>query len=380
MIGVAASAACAVGSSGSQNPYRLPSVDARGDVRIRVLLDDGAEAVAVEGLGLDETIEAVPGEGLRVNGGPVVSRWRSPRLDGPLTIRIGQRKRQVRGVVEVLALYGQEAEDAKGAEGLAVVNEIALERYLAGTLGSEMYVSWDRRALQAQAVASRTYAIHQRDGRRDAPWHLTAGTRSQVYGGVDAESPEVEQALEDTRGQILVARGRPILAAFHSSSGGQTASAEEVWGQSRPYLVSVPVVDEWDSPDAYWRARVTRGTLGRAVASLGTDPGPITAARIVERTGSGRVARVQLEGERGSTTVTGRQLRTALGESKLKSTLFELREDGEDFVFVGSGSGHGVGMSQWGARAMARRGDDYLEILGTFYPGTEVTRLSGGTR
>ena len=374
MCGIAASAACAVGPA---QPYRLPSVDARGDVWIRVLLADGERSVTVAGPGLDESIQAVPGEGLRVNGGSVISSWRSPLLDTPLTIQAGSRSLQVRGVVEVLALYGPEAE---GPEGLAVVNEVALERYLAGTLGSEMYGSWDIRALRAQAVASRTYAIHQRDDRRNAPWHLTAGTRSQVYGGVAAESAAVEQALADTRGQILVERGHPILAVFHSSSGGQTASSEEVWGQSRPYLVSVPVADEWDSPDAYWRATVTRGTLGRAVASLGQDLGPIVAARIVERTGSGRVARVQLEGERGSATVTGRQLRTALGESKLKSTLFELREDGEDFVFVGSGSGHGVGMSQWGARAMARRGDDYLEILGTFYPGAEITRLSGGTR
>ncbi len=79
-------------------------------------------------------------------------------------------------------------------------------------------------------------------------------------------------------------------------------------------------------------------------------------------------------------TLTGRELRTALGESRLKSTLFELREDEEGFVFVGSGRGHGVGMSQWGARAMARRGDDYRKILETFYPGAEIARLSGASR
>ncbi len=84
---------------------------------------------------------------------------------------------------------------------------------------------------------------------------------------------------------------------------------------------------------------------------------------------------MRFTGERGGVTLTGRRVREALGESILKSTLFELREVGDGFVFVGSGSGHGVGMSQWGARAMARRGDDYREILRTFYPGTDLRRL-----
>jgi stage II sporulation protein D len=231
-------------------------------------------------------------------------------------------------------------------------------------------------------VASRTYALHealkQRDLEPERPWHLSATTRSQVYTGMTAESPAVEEALEATRGEILTHEGAPILAAFHSSSGGRTASAEEVWGEARDYLVSVPVEDEWDSPDSYWRAPVSRTTLGRAVAAVAEDVGAILSVRVTGRTESGRVARLELVGESGTVSVTARGLRGALGESTLKSTLFEVRQDGEDFVFVGSGNGHGVGMSQWGARAMARRGDDYRKILGTFYPGARITRLGGG--
>ncbi len=350
----------------------------RGDVWMRVLLFEGAGTVSVSGAGADVEIEAAPGEGLRVNGGRVLSSWRSPVAGAPVRVRVGSREARVRGRVEVLALYGSEAEGA--SSGLAVVNELPLESYLAGTLGREMYTSWGSVALRAQAVASRTYALHQRDSNQGARWHLTASTRSQVYDGVAAESPAVESALSDTRGQVLVWDGRPILAVFHSSSGGQTASAQEVWGEPRDYLASVPVEDEWASPDAYWRAPVTRGTLGRAVATLGTDIGPVTGAAVVARTRSGRAARVELVGERSRVTLTGRELRTALGESRLKSTLFELREDEEGFVFVGSGRGHGVGMSQWGARAMARRGDDYRKILETFYPGAELAWLSGASR
>ena len=259
---------------------------------------------------------------------------------------------------------------------LAVVNEVPLETYLAGTLGREMYGSWSRDALRVQAVASRTYAVERRRARRGEPWHLKSDTRSQVYVGVAAESTAVDEAVEATRGEILTHRGQPILAAFHSSSGGRTASAEEVWGEPRAYLVSIPVEDEWESPDTYWRAPVSGPTLGRAVATLGRDIGAIRRAEVIERSASGRAARVRLSGERGTLTVTGRRLRRALGESTLKSTLFDLRETEEGFVFVGSGRGHGVGMSQWGARAMARRGMDYRAMLEAFYPGATLQSVS----
>jgi stage II sporulation protein D len=273
----------------------------------------------------------------------------------------------VRGALEVIA---------PAAGRLAVVNEVPLESYLAGTLGREMYGSWSAAALRAQAVASRTYALERIRARRDEPWHLRADTRSQVYGGVAAESASVTQAVEATNGEVLTHRGRPILAVFHSSSGGRTASAKEVWGEAREYLVSIAVDDEWESPDTYWRATVSGTTLGRAVAAAGRDVGVIQRAEVIERTGSGRVARVRLRGERGQLTRSGRDLRSALGEGTLRSTLFEIRELDGSFVFVGSGRGHGVGMSQWGARAMAQRGIDYREILETFYPGASLRSLA----
>ena len=144
-----------------------------------------------------------------------------------------------------------------------------------------------------------------------------------------------------------------------------------------PTMVSIEVADEWDSPDSYWRAPVSRTTLGRAAAAVAEDVGEIVRARVTERSDSGRATRLELVGETGTVSLAARHLRSALGESILKSTLFELHEDEEGFVFVGAGSGHGVGMSQWGARAMARRGDDYREILSAFYPGTTITKPLG---
>jgi len=337
---------------------------------LRVLLYEGAGPVRVvrlaDGAPTHE-IQAVDG-GLRADGGPVVATWRSG--PGPLRAR-GLR---VRGSVAV----------RRTQRGLAVVNRVGLEDYLVGTLGREMYASWSPAALRAQAVASRSYALHRRGARRAAAWDVVAGTASQVYGGLDAESGAVAAAVAATRGEVLMADGGPILAAFHAASGGRTASAEEVWGQRLDYLVSRPVPGEEDSPDTYWRAAVTRTTLGRALAARGEPVGDLQAVEVVERSPSGRVLRVALRGTRASAVLTGRELRTLLGESTLRSTLFEVRPGKGGWVFVGSGRGHGVGMSQWGAQAMARSGASYREILAAFYPGAQLVtvdgaRLAGGS-
>ena len=204
---------------------------------------------------------------------------------------------------------------------------------------------------------SRSYALPSAPPNRG--WHLEADTRSQVYRGGARHGP----------------RGRPrhalrvlTTAASRSSPPSTRPRADAprapTWGRDLAYLVSLEVDDEDDSPDTYWRAGITRTTLGRALAAAGWPIGEIREAEVVERSESGRVAGLRFRGSRGEVRLSGRQ-RGALGESTLKSTLFELRDGGDGFVFVGSGSGHGVGMSQWGARGLAERGEDYRSILET---------------
>ncbi len=271
---VALLAACCGGTAPSWTPSRLTP---DGEPRIRVLLFEGRDEIAVSDARTERAIARVswvPGEGLRVNDGPVVSRWRLTGHDGPVQVE----GVPLRGGVEVIATSRPD-----GPLGLAVINDIPLELYLAGTLAREMVESWGPDALRAQAVASRTYALQQREARRDEAWHVSAGTQNQVYAGIEAESPAVRAALAATRGEVLTHEGEPILAVFHSSSGGRTASAEEVWGQARDYLVVIEVEDEGDSPDSYWRAPVSRTTLGRAVAAVAVDVWAIVAARVAER-------------------------------------------------------------------------------------------------
>jgi stage II sporulation protein D len=257
-----------------------------------------------------------------------------------------------------------------------VINSVGLEDYVAGVLEGEIPASWEAEALAAQAVASRSYALYERASRGRAPWHVTATTTHQVYADSARVHDAIRKAVERTRGEVLTFAGRPILAAFHSASGGRTAAAAEVWGRSLPYLVSRDVVGEEDSPDTYWRAGLTFETFGRLLTSAGRGVGRPGSAKVLERTPSGRVARIEVKGSEGSVVLSGRDLRRIVGESTLRSTLFDVRPETEGIVFVGTGRGHGVGMSQWGAQAMAQDGRSYPEILATFYPGTRVEHWS----
>ena len=115
-------------------------------------------------------------------------------------------------------------------------------------------------------------------------------------------------------------------------------------------------------------------TLGRLLAAAGHDVGSPERLEVIERSDSGRVSKIRVEGRSGQTLLSGRNLRAIVGEHTLRSTLFEVRQEGDRAIIVGTGRGHGVGMSQWAAQAMAQSGRDYREILEAFYPGTRIER------
>ena len=310
--------------------------------RIRVLLFERKEAVEVDG----RTVRKE-------------KRWSAP---GPHDVE----GRRVRGAVEV----------SRGPEGLRVVNELPLEDYVAGSVLGEVSETWGPSLLRAQAVAIRTYALHRRATAGARDYDVEADTRAQVYLGLDGETPAVRAAVADTRAQVLTYDGEPILAAFHSAAGGRTASAAEVWGEDVPYLRSVRVPGEDDSPDTYWRTSVTPGELHDALADAGRGIGLPRRVSVAERSPSGRAVSVRVSDGHDAVVVSAEALRRTLGADRLRSTLFDVRASGDDFVFVGSGRGHGVGMSQWGARALANQGASYAQILARFYPGARLERVA----
>ncbi len=326
------------------------------DTTIRVVLARPGVEFTVLSEGKRYAIAASADGWLKVDGDP-----RRGWTSRPGTASLGGRR--VPGRLSVVAEQGE----------LVVIAEVPLEAYVAGVLMGEVPARWEDQALRAQAVVSRSYGLHQRAQNARRAYHVEADTRNQVFEWGTPSAP-FARAVEATRCEVLTWQGAPILAAFHSASGGRTASAREVWGEDLSYLTSTEVKGEEDSPDTYWRARISRTTMSRALAAAGRDVGSVGSVQVVARSESGRVLRIRVRGREGVTVLSGTKLRSALGESTLKSTLFELSSRDGGFVFVGSGRGHGVGMSQWGAQGMARRGALYTEILKSFYPGTKLTR------
>ena len=249
------------------------------------------------------------------------------------------------------------------------VRSVPLERYVARVVASEVYASWPAESLKAQAVVARTYALWSRERHQREGWDLESSVLSQRYG-VERVVASVQGAVDHTRGQYLSYRDRPVLSVFHSAAGGRTASAEEVWGEALPYLTSVESPDD-GAPDHFWSYEIGARDLASVLAEAGLDGEGAEQIEVLRYSSSGRVEQVAV----GDTRLTGRELRRLLGGRALKSTLFNLRVNDGSVLFMGSGAGHGVGLSQWGARELALQQQSYREILNHYYPGTSLRRL-----
>jgi stage II sporulation protein D len=280
---------------------------------------------------------------------------------------------------------------------LQAINHVPLESYLPSVVGSEMPASWPQPALRAQAVAARTYVLRQR--KPSAPFDVSATVSSQVYKGVGAETASTREAVAATRGQVLTYAGQLANTVFHSSAGGLTENSGDLWSQQLPYLVSVPDFDQ-QSPVHQWQQRLEPQQLQQAFA----ETGGVDRIEVLATTASGRVRQARVLGPNGSLVLSGAQLRARLG---LRSTLVRFEwvppeiasaalasvppppplpvQEGQpslqlpaaSLLAIGRGFGHGVGMSQWGAHAMAQRGHSHQQILSHYYPGTRLS-VDGG--
>ncbi|MEY3298169.1 MAG: hypothetical protein RLZZ597_1429 [Cyanobacteriota bacterium] len=250
---------------------------------------------------------------------------------------------------------------------VTAVNWVDLEEYLYSVLGAEMPASWPQEALKAQAVAARSYALHRRDRSLPETYDVGTTTAYQVYRGVASEAPSTIAAVNATRGQVLTYSGRVIEAVFHSSSGGQTENVEDIWQQPRPYLRSVPDFDQ-EAPVFRWSETFTASQFQQRVTGIGR----LQAVATERATPRGRVVSIRLQGTQGTRTLTGTQLRQALG---LRSTLFSISIQGDTIRIDGRGFGHGIGLSQWGARGLALQGYTYPQILAHYYQGTMLSLI-----
>lgn len=253
-----------------------------------------------------------------------------------------------------------------------------LDAYLLGVVLAEMPASFETEALKAQAVAARTCAMQcHRDGVKHPGGAVcTQSVCCQAYmaaedylsqGGTRENVDKVMGAVSETSGQVLTYEGKLIQATYFSCSGGKTEDAVAVWGTEVPYLQSVisPGEEKAESfiAEARFSAAEFAALLGRNLkGSCASWLGSTTY------TEGGGVATMAVAGK----TYTGTELRKLLS---LNSTAFTMAAEGDTIIVTTSGRGHRVGMSQYGADAMAVTGSTYEEILAYYYPGTRIDKL-----
>ena len=257
---------------------------------------------------------------------------------------------------------------------LLVINDLDIEDYLKGVIASEIPNDWEFEALKAQAVAARTYALYQKRSAGNRSYHILATVSSQVYNGSSGERLNAIRAVRDTKGIVLMYRGKVIPAFYHSSCGGHTENAAELWGIDAPYLKGVDCECQDIVANGSWEKRISMSTVAHVMKRLGYRLNDISDISIGVITPAGRVKEVAVRSAGKTTMVPGETLRAALGNTVIPSVFFELELSEGEAVFSGRGNGHGVGLCQWGAKEMAQRGYDYTAILSHYYPGTVLNK------
>jgi len=256
-----------------------------------------------------------------------------------------------------------------GQGRINAVNLVDIEDYLYGVVPKEMPPNWPDEALKTQAVVSRTFARYQMDANATREYDISATTASQVYGGSASETDRTSRAVDATRGVILTFNGKPALTYFHANSGGMTEDARHVWRVAIPYLQSVADGYSAQAPGAAWTSFLSFDQIRDAMSRNGLKVGKISDLVTASQSPSGRAIRLKITHSAGTTVLGGNQFRTITDPAVIKSTLFKAERNSQGIRFEGRGSGHGVGLSQWGARIMAEGGSPYREILLHYYRG-----------
>ena len=264
-----------------------------------------------------------------------------------------------------------------------------LDTYVLGTVSAEAWVRRDEepdvaeRIFEVQALVARTYALANVKRHAAEGFDLCGRTHCQIYRPPAANArwrETLETAVERTSESLIAYNNAPILALFHANCGGGTSAAHDVWGgTSRPYLVAVED-RACDVPSAHWRVSLARADLVRVLdadkrTSVG---GRLDSIDVLEADRTGRVMLAALTGAR-SPVVRGEELRGILGRAfgvrSVRSPRFTVTRDGQQFIFEGSGFGHGAGLCQFGAMTRLRAGASARDVIEHYYPGTRIVRL-----
>jgi stage II sporulation protein D len=357
---------------------------------IRVALAERVSAVELRGASLEiSELGGCPGcrgEGGRADGARAQGPWRAEavrvvpsgtglELDGRWApgFRVAGERIRWNG-----RDYARLIDLIRNGDGIAIVNEVPMEDYVAGVLRAEAGERWPAEALRAQAIAARTYGAYHRMLAAGKPYHLVASTAHQQYAGQVASGSAVWAAATETAGQVLLWEGELFPAFYHTESGGFTEDPRAVFAaRNMPALRAVRCEFSVGSPHFYWSLDLKLSDLAELLRRADVGVGAVTAIEVTERTPSLRATWLTVQGTKGSVRLRGGELRRIVGNDVLKSTLFAVAVHADTAQFAGRGYGHGVGLCQWGAKGMAEQGYTARQILEFYYPGTLLARLAG---
>ena len=312
-------------------------------------------------------------------------------------------------------IYAERRSDAT----LLIINYVGTDDYVSSVLGKEMSYSWPKEALKAQAVCARNFVLCRGNAHKAYGFDVCSTTHCQVYGGVASEHQNTRQAVEETKGILATYKDEIVALYFYATSGGETEDVENVWGSAYGYLRGVD--DQYENPQKAskynWTVNFTRADVEAKLKNAGVDIGTLKNITVDSSTKSGRVTKMTFHGTKENYSVKLEKCRTILGlysqkftvssdsDSILMTTggaavnpLYACTSEGdkpvagysviysggtqgyiqrgnsnaENYIINGGGYGHGVGMSQWGARGMAENGFTYEEILNHYFTDIEL--------
>lgn len=411
----ASAVSCETLSPGRPQPTTGPEAAAGAPV-MRVRLGDTRDAAEFSSDGPIEllvlgpsgaAVRAKPGETVRLTVGDL--GWTASlsggdrRLgEGTLSVRplSGEPIRFMNGLHEGEFTLIPRREVSAGV--FDVVERVPMETYIAGVISKELYAAWSPAAFEAQAIAARSYAMHERQrqivAKRD--WDIESTDADQVYAGA-AANPTALRAAQNTRGQVLKHNGYLLRAYYSSTCGGRAASARDIWptGPGFEFNLASPIQAHEracaceQSPLYRWEVKRTRDDVLRRLVAFGNangfairSMGSLRDIKVDRSNTLGRPTRYKVFDAQGkSWTLTAEDLRRALNyaggglppvtrDVRVHSSDFEAKASGESFVFNGRGFGHGVGMCQFGAEGFAKKGEAASQILARFYPGATIER------
>ncbi len=348
----------------------------------------------------------------------------------------GQDTKEEVSVVNVEGTYYRGGITAKRLSNsdMTVINTLPLEEYLYGVIPGEMPVSWPIEALKAQAVAARGFALSNFNKYEEFDFNLCNTVNSQVYKGYSVEKSNSNRAVDETKGKVVTYRGKIIEHYYHSNSGGQTENSENVWSTPLPYIKGVTDEFSLDSPHSTWSVVFTADEIKSALEKHNIDIGDVLGIEVTSLSNNGRVLSLTMYGTKGEEVLEKQKSRTVLGlksnyfsvdsnnannsnnDSEISAVsgnsyevksinlkdkyiitadgMYEIESSNEisifngeeyktikeesanlpadTFIINGKGYGHGLGMSQYGAKKMAQLGYKYDEILKHYYTDVEV--------